>query len=1040
MSESINKKVLENDLHSSIENEIAPEAPLEYQHYTADELEKIDSSRRKKGMQLANQVYELTNVVRESKLSIYIETVHKFILETSSEENQAILETAKQFFLDNYSNQLKGKGQSPKMIDQIVHRTGRDTRLTVAKLLQGFDVELIANEIWELSFNKDPNAHKKVLSYMQDLTQAQVRELRVVYNSMPAKKLAYEIHKALEQKDLLGQRKPNKEAIIYLLKGRSVKEVKQIECHFNEIYHFNRYGEKEQTLREQIISAFPEEHAEIFIFLDGFSEEYFAHRIYEQILNCAEAGEGNTNCESLHPDFAGKFRADPSEAKIWIKELRARDAIGDIVYYFSKEQFIKVNNKLLDLYQFKITPELYTSHIEIDERDIALKLYKAFFHVEKCIHYTRYDDYLSEQDLYHVKDEFRLSNNKDLRDIIKYRALEVRANDCMQRVAKLLTPLEFLGPDKLNDVYLSFRATTGVDLFEFVKAGILDTCREDVPTYVEELVFNRLSGISRIKLDVDLFSLFPSAEKRIEQAFLLERNSEAKAKAIERARSIADILNRNIEEEEKVRGISKIVNACSEIESHLLEKKYLDLNDKKLPLIREIQSKFSPEKSLYLEALMSGFDPEKMAEIIYSNPKELLNLKHIKSDYIDLLLRIFERKYNLSLRKFILKKLSDSEESQVHALSIIYKPEAKILKQLLATNEKLEKEQLEQLLVHLRKKEQDLLAFESSYNSNFSRFRLCYEKFFGTLMQRLRVLATHEIIPRPYFAKATLLMEELDEQISESLFTNLQIASESKESLTLVQNLLRRNSKKLITIRKSYNALDKDNTLRDAISALNIRLHEINKSLLMLDGFDPISVAETIITLIKNKSGEELGKAICYQLSEKTNPKCIPKHTNWIQEMRHQIRVAFEDLTQKKLVAVLFSKDVPLKGQGIHAIAYALYGNASKSAINLATTVKEIIVHEGANTTYVQELIKKLECDVPGMRERALDMYNAYFVIPKKAYVELDSEEFKNLIPEMSAFKIKTLVNETKDWDLPTKEHSKEEVSSFLDALDAAVS
>jgi hypothetical protein len=306
-------------------------------------------------------------------------------------------------------------------------------------------------------------------------------------------------------------------------------------------------------------------------------------------------------------------------------------------------------------------------------------------------------------------------------------------------------------------------------------------------------------------------------------------------------------------------------------------------------------------------------------------------------------------------------------------------------------------------------------------------------------MQRLRILATQEIIPRPYFAKSVLLIEGLEENTAEQLYMLLDPASISEQEIRDVHSILRRDLEKMVTVKKTFNSLDKDNTLRDTIHNLAIPLQHKNKTLLLLDGYDPDLIAQECYELIKTKSEEDLGIELCFILNEKSNSRNIPVHSNWTQEMRHQIRVAYEEISGNKLITDLFKRNVPLKGQGIHAVAYMLYGDAAKVAVDLAALIKLLLENQNSPDLSALKICKKLEDLVPAMRERTIDMYEAYFSRTRPQYPEFTLKTFKPYLPSEYYNRLEKLLKETFDWDKIEKEHSLSEIDNFLDQLDAAL-
>jgi hypothetical protein len=159
---------------------------------------------------------------------------------------------------------------------------------------------------------------------------------------------------------------------------------------------------------------------------------------------------------------------------------------------------------------------------------------------------------------------------------------------------------------------------------------------------------------------------------------------------------------------------------------------------------------------------------------------------------------------------------------------------------------------------------------------------------------------------------------------------------------------------------------------------LQLPLDDINKTILIVDGFDPDTLAESVRTLVENFSGEELGSRICKLLTPQSS-KYVPRDPNWTSEMHHQVRCSYEQAYGNSLILDLIKRKVPLKGAGINAIAYLLYGTVSKSAIDI---FKELHSEQGI---VFERLKGYLTRQSPRLRARVIAMYDAYFVSLKQS-------------------------------------------------------
>ena len=138
----------------------------------------------------------------------------------------------------------------------------------------------------------------------------------------------------------------------------------------------------------------------------------------------------------------------------------------------------------------------------------------------------------------------------------------------------------------------------------------------------------------------------------------------------------------------------------------------------------------------------------------------------------------------------------------------------------------------------------------------------------------------------------------------------------SEEKIESFQQIVKEHPEDLKTIKKSYNALDEDKTIREAIHRLVTSLSNRNKSLLLLDGYDPDYVASKIHDQLVSLQQDSLKETVMGLLQ---NFNCedvklrIPNNANWTNEMYHQIRLAYERAYGTKLISDLIERNVSFK-------------------------------------------------------------------------------------------------------------------------------
>ena len=97
---------------------------------------------------------------------------------------------------------------------------------------------------------------------------------------------------------------------------------------------------------------------------------------------------------------------------------------------------------------------------------------------------------------------------KEITELIRLRANEVKAQASLKLVHKALQPLEYLNPLQVLQVREQFRLTFGVELESYIRHKVEEICRGEVPKYVELLIANRLSGRPRLRLKAELAEIF----------------------------------------------------------------------------------------------------------------------------------------------------------------------------------------------------------------------------------------------------------------------------------------------------------------------------------------------------------------------------------------------------------------------------------------------------------------------------------------------------------------------------------------------------
>ena len=962
------------DLRALMQEQV--DAPVRIQHPSEPEWDEIDTKRLSAAQSLADRLYHLTNIERETDLSIYLETINSIVLDTESEENQVILQITRDYFIEAYGNDIRRLGHSPLLEDQIVHRTGRDSREIVEKTLMGFDVRHLAASVRERAIRFSEDAPKVAARVMYDLTHRQVSELRSFYATLPAKEIAALLHKSLKRRDLRGKPYPDADTITYILLFRSAKEIAQIECQYNETYHFDRSSGHELCFREQIQDVFSEQlAAELLALLDGFQANHFADLIYDRIQHYISIAESLENTSDLHNDFAGLFRRKHPDTPIWKKELMARCPIEQIIAHLSTEQFREVCDSLEQRYDLSITEELYPSIRQFNARSTALNLYKSCLNVEPRSKFRRAEQYLSDRELLDVKDEYRLSKNHELSDIIQARAEEKKASEALARSVMALAPISYLTPQQLQQTRIAFQSVIGTPMDTFVCETVSHISHGEIPRYVNDFVELILSGTGRQGLHADIFHLFANKAKRSQDKQRQEKKNSLFAKlptltaAVERAQA-----------DESATDLIRLLESQSTSDLHLLEELFIEASEAKIPFLKALETILNSDSMSHIKMLFEGIHCSKLVKEIHDSPLITTKLLRMDPEYVALICNQFKATFDIDLYDYIRSRFSardDATQNQrAKILLFCLAPEVKKIRSaiLRCSDNSFQDRDLLPILLHYK---DDAQTLEACYNLYYYDFTFIYEKDPSSLLRSLRVLASKGTISREVISKAILILEHVPSHITGELHDLLKDRALTSQTLQNVHDLLRMHFKDVATIKRSYNALDPDFTIRETLYQLQLTLDDINKTILIVDGYDPDTAARRIHDLIQQLDGEELGKTLSKLLAQKTTAAkqgFIPSDANWTSEMYHQIRCCYEHIFGNSLLLDLVSKKVPLKGSGINAIAYMLYGSVSTIAVDIFTALQQ---GPNSSASILEKLLRK---EKARLRARIIAMYDAYFV------------------------------------------------------------
>jgi hypothetical protein len=199
--------------------------------------------------------------------------------------------------------------------------------------------------------------------------------------------------------------------------------------------------------------------------------------------------------------------------------------------------------------------------------------------------------------------------------------------------------------------------------------------------------------------------------------------------------------------------------------------------------------------------------------------------------------------------------------------------------------------------------------------------------------------------------------------------------------MQMLLEILRSHKATQKIIEECYDLLYPDRTFRHALKELKVDPDLINETLLHLEGYCSLSIAQELHGVVQSTQGAELGaavmKALTPQSAEHVNDR-IPQDINWMDEMIYQIGLSYRRQFGESLVVSCRTRGVD--SVSLEALTGKLYGlEIASSARELFTLLK--CAKEGVSPPEGAEarVCGYLESRGPKYRERVIAAYQSYW-------------------------------------------------------------
>ena len=437
-----------------------PVVRLSIKLYKEHQSKRIDKAKK-----LADKIYKLSNIDRIIDSQAYIQAIEIETLNEISEDNQFILQYAKDYFKTTYELDLKKKGESPELIDQILKRTGKATKEKFEEVLRGFDVHALCEKIWSGDLNNNPSLVEELLS----LNDFQINQLLIEFKILPARKLARFFYKCINSNPL------DIDSIRLIFQNKNEAEISNIIEVLEEEFLFKE-GQEQVLFRGWLKSKLTQiQFEEINRLLLGLNLDELADRISKIFIN------PNLYLEKLAKILSTRF-GDIYNTNYYYNNPRELELIiapftNSLIYYLPKEEFLNLKKILYEKHEIEISDELYTFFWNKSLTD-------TIFNFEKSI--ANYN-----------------ANNQDVSLFEYLKAVTGISNDdYYQNVLTHLFPLLAISPYNKFHIEKLYLSLIGKNLFDTISnfSNSVKNKRDNLTNLIE-IISN---GYANINLNLEL--------------------------------------------------------------------------------------------------------------------------------------------------------------------------------------------------------------------------------------------------------------------------------------------------------------------------------------------------------------------------------------------------------------------------------------------------------------------------------------------------------------------------------------------------------
>jgi hypothetical protein len=923
-----------------------PEPPV---RLGAAQREAHAAERQSIAEALAHQIYKLAQRVRETDINIYLSAFNVALAGRSCREMTNILSRMNQFFTAHYYAAIRERGERPEVYQQIVKRVGHQHSERLAKIVHGMSVEDVAKKVWDLYHSALPDKTHRIEDLLLDCTEPQLLAVREEFLLMPYKDLARQIHTLLHASPTESQTPVRKTigktevyehkkqaayrareqfyTIRYLLLGRSAEEIALIKRFYIDLGD-QTLSDFDLSLDADIKRVFPPADVErLSTLLLGWAPHLEAEEINKIIFGSGQKGQGEDTL------------SDPRDAV----DRDHTQGLGPFLQRFKKHRLLhqaeSVHDRVLLVYELLRERIGALSPSRFHETNQALREYYGY-QLDPALFPS-----LSVFDARHlaVTMHERLSSSFD-------------ANELVQA-------LEYLDPRQCLSVHKAFEVVFGRGLRDLIEARAKQIGVSMTGAALKAWLDRYVDGHGRWPLNLDVLAHVRGGEP----VTVWDPNFKPSSADEENAHRLAALLDQDVDQGSLDRPIREFFLGRKPESLLSLERTFFDMTDPPMPLREALEDVMSKQAYQDVMLMFAGIDPLEFLNSLHNDPIRALELRDHSASTIAYLRERYKGAYFVDLVDEVEargdERLKNSNVSD--ALGVILRPEVLRVRRILGEMRRETAPEVDFLKHTFSGSAFKVMSFERAYDTFFPRLRV-----------HLKLAAARMAISVGSFVELILALERVDTEIPARILECFDAVDVRR-----LQELLRENRVSQRVVEECYDLINHERTLRHALKEMAVDTDLINETLLHLQGYCSVTVAEEVKATVDSLSGDDLALEVLEILRppSQSNPNDrIPGDINWMDEMIYQVGLAYKRLSGETLVASCRSRGV--KTEALEEITARIYGlEVCSSARELFALIKS--TKEGVVNPDISEgrICSHIESRGPKYRERLLGAYQSFW-------------------------------------------------------------